>query len=59
MAIGLIKCMNFFKMFFWGGGGGGGGGGGDTKSTRIFCMGVHDILSVWGVPNILGGYDIS
>ena len=26
----------------------GGGGGGGTKSTRIFCMGMHDILSVWG-----------
>ena len=36
MAIGLIKCMNL------------GGGGGDTKSTRIFCMGVHNILSVGG-----------
>ena len=35
MAIGLIKCMNL-------------GGGGDTKSTRIFCMGVHNILSVGG-----------
>ena len=33
MAIGLIKCMNL---------------GGDTKSTRIFCMGVHNILSVGG-----------
>ena len=47
---------------------GGGGGGGGTKSTRIFCMGVHDILSVWGtkyprgVQYILGyfvgGYNI-
>ena len=42
MAIGLIKCTIYF------GGGGGGGGGGGTKSARIFCMGVHDILSVWG-----------
>ena len=43
--------------------------GGDTKSTRIFCMGVHNILSVggtkypWGVRYILGyfvggGYNI-
>ena len=53
----LVLLYLFIIIFFLGGGGGGGG----YKSTRIFCMGVHDILSmyVWGVPNILGGYDIS
>ena len=30
-----------------------------TKNTRIFCMGIHNILSVRGIPNILGGCNIS
>ena len=30
-----------------------------TKNTRIFYMGIHNILSVRGIPNILGGCNIS
>ena len=32
---------------------------GGTKYTRIFCMGIHNILNVRGIPNILGGCNIS
>ena len=30
-----------------------------TENTRIFYMGIHNILSVRGIPNILGGCNIS
>ena len=30
-----------------------------TKDTRIFCMEIHNILNVRGIPNILGGCNIS
>jgi len=32
---------------------------GVQKNTRIFCVGIHNILSVRGIPNILGGCNIS